>query len=173
MACLRCHEKKIKCSGGDSDSNVACRHCHSARVACIFPARNRNVTISEGYLRALERTVAQLTTSQSAPAQDAPSTSTTLETHRGDNHSSSKRRFIENTTGDSFVVQLKSLGKNDTSTMWIGRSDESATGSITQGQRQDSVPPYKYFVLPSDHSGMNKSMTIFELTRLITSSSNT
>ncbi|PIG87541.1 hypothetical protein AARAC_003892 [Aspergillus arachidicola] len=50
-ACYRCHTHKVKCSG-----EHPCRACAQANKSdeCVFPPRERKVTVSESYLRRLE-----------------------------------------------------------------------------------------------------------------------
>ncbi|KAF7629398.1 hypothetical protein AFLA_013115 [Aspergillus flavus NRRL3357] len=50
-ACYRCHTHKVKCSG-----EHPCRACAQANKSdeCVFPPRERKVTVSENYLRRLE-----------------------------------------------------------------------------------------------------------------------
>ncbi|KAH6695607.1 fungal-specific transcription factor domain-containing protein [Plectosphaerella plurivora] len=65
-ACLRCHSQKIKCSG-----DSPCRACISSNKAadCHFPSRERKVTVSESYLRRLEKESKRLHGSHAGPSQ--------------------------------------------------------------------------------------------------------
>ncbi|KAL4951897.1 fungal-specific transcription factor domain-containing protein [Aspergillus filifer] len=52
IACRRCHGLKVKCSG-----TVPCQRCQSARKTdqCIYPQRERRVTVSASYLNQLQK----------------------------------------------------------------------------------------------------------------------
>ncbi|RDW78260.1 hypothetical protein BP5796_06112 [Coleophoma crateriformis] len=51
VACRRCHAQKVKCNG-----EQPCRNCRGSKtpVECVYPVRDRRVTISESYIRKLE-----------------------------------------------------------------------------------------------------------------------
>ncbi|KAJ0419925.1 fungal-specific transcription factor domain-containing protein [Aspergillus carlsbadensis] len=53
-ACYRCYKRKVKCS-----REKPCRNCRLANRDCQYPVRDRNVTVSESYLRSLEARAAQ------------------------------------------------------------------------------------------------------------------
>lgn len=152
MACRRCHQKKIKCSGGDAVRNFPCRYCRSARAECVYPTRNRNVTVSESYLKALENAVTQLTVP--APSNGHTTSPPSRPPALGRAPTSSKRRFVEETTGDAFVVRLRNLATNDIHTTWTEGGDQNSTSPELRGQ--DSVPSYEYFSLQSDQPGMSQ-----------------
>lgn len=151
MACQRCHQKKIKCSGGDPVRNLACRHCLSAHTACVYPTRHRNVTVAESYLKALESAVTQLTTPETLPLPTTnPRWVAPTLSHAGPH--SSKRRFIEDTTGDAFTIRLKSLTQQTSFGTWTEGGNESQSNSVSR--EQAGVPSYEYFSLPSDQPSM-------------------
>ncbi|KAL4967844.1 transcription factor domain-containing protein [Aspergillus stella-maris] len=52
IACRRCHGLKVKCSG-----TVPCQRCHSSRKPdqCLYPKRERRVTVSASYLNQLQK----------------------------------------------------------------------------------------------------------------------
>ncbi|OAL53100.1 hypothetical protein IQ07DRAFT_641511 [Pyrenochaeta sp. DS3sAY3a] len=157
MACQRCHQKKIKCIGGDASRNFACRHCLSARTTCIYPTRDRNVTVSETYLKALESAVTQLTPTEPAPPQAAsPRWISPSATRSG--APSSKRRFIEDTTGDAFILRLKNLAHDrQDATRADGEGDSNV---ISPAREQGSTLSYEYFSLPSDQQTTNITLKL-------------
>ena len=63
VACERCNKQKIKCSG-----ELPCDKCEIAKRkdACRYPVRDRNVTVPESYLEALESEVSTLKATLSA-----------------------------------------------------------------------------------------------------------
>lgn len=66
VACQRCHRKKIKCTC--EPSAFACRNCIAAQETCVFPTRDRVVTISEAYIRDLQqRAIAHSQYAMAAP----------------------------------------------------------------------------------------------------------
>ncbi|PVH98163.1 hypothetical protein DM02DRAFT_683049 [Periconia macrospinosa] len=151
MACRRCYQKKIKCFGGDPTSNLACRYCRSARAECTYPTRHKNVTVSESYLKALENAVNQMATPvTSLPPNSNPSRVTPA--------MSSKRRFVEDTTGDAFVIRLRNLATNDRETSWTGEGGGNGTSSALR--EVQSVPPYEYFSLQSDQPATNITLKL-------------
>ncbi|KAL4864909.1 fungal-specific transcription factor domain-containing protein [Aspergillus spectabilis] len=48
-ACYRCYKRKVKCS-----REKPCQNCRLASKDCQYPTRDRNVTVSENYLRTLQ-----------------------------------------------------------------------------------------------------------------------
>jgi proline utilization trans-activator len=151
MACQRCHQKKIRCTGGDASRNFACRHCLAARTACTYPTRDRNVTVSETYLKALESAVTQLTPPEPAPPRAAsPRWISPSATRSGP--PSSKRRFIEDTTGDAFILRLKNLAHDRQDA--AGADGEGDSNVISPSRDQGSTLSYEYFSLPSDQQSM-------------------
>ena len=151
MACQRCYQKKIKCSGGDAARNFACRQCYSAHTECVYPTRHKNVTVSESYLKALESTVAQLSEPRPVHVQEATSPPRAIPEQNRVAPSSNKRRFIEDTTGDAFAIRLRNLASYNSNTAWTEAGDESH--SYSEPREHACIPSYEYFSLPSDQPG--------------------
>ncbi|KAL7933028.1 hypothetical protein V8C35DRAFT_67699 [Trichoderma chlorosporum] len=49
-ACIRCRERKVKCSG-----SLPCNNCSSRRVECVFDPEDKKVAVSERFLKELKR----------------------------------------------------------------------------------------------------------------------
>jgi hypothetical protein len=151
VACQRCYQKKIKCSEGDSVRGIACRNCRSVRIECVYPTRYRNVKVSETYLKQLESAVTQLGVPVAAsPHITSPARIATVLNRVAD--SQPKRHFIEETTGDAFVVRLRNIASGDREATRRESEDEHVT--CDDAHRQDSVPTYEYFPLSSDQPGI-------------------
>lgn len=52
VACHRCHRKKIRCN--PKPAGPGCKNCADARENCVYPMRDRVITVSEAYVRDLQ-----------------------------------------------------------------------------------------------------------------------
>ncbi|KAJ4214126.1 hypothetical protein NW759_010649 [Fusarium solani] len=50
VACLRCRERKVRCSGSHP-----CANCQRRSTECVFEPEDRKVVVSENYLNELKR----------------------------------------------------------------------------------------------------------------------
>ncbi|OKL62323.1 hypothetical protein UA08_02518 [Talaromyces atroroseus] len=53
VACVRCHQHKVKCSGG-----IPCHNCAQqpeGSVECVYPLRDRKILVQESYLNLLKK----------------------------------------------------------------------------------------------------------------------
>lgn len=147
--------------------DVPCRHCRSAASECVYPTRDRSVTVSEAYLRALEGTVVQFNHPEPTPnyQNDTPALHSqdhsqnqamaTVRPYGGEK--SSKSQFVENTTADAFISRLRRLGTNRSIPGFpqASQQETASTESQVTGEGsadQENVPQYEYFPLPSDRN---------------------
>ncbi|KAL6230654.1 hypothetical protein BDW75DRAFT_60136 [Aspergillus navahoensis] len=67
IACLRCHSRKVKCSGG-----TPCNGCRRAAkpVECVYPRKDRLVKVSEQYLEDLAAENQRLRGSAQPPGEE-------------------------------------------------------------------------------------------------------
>ncbi|KAL3455952.1 fungal-specific transcription factor domain-containing protein [Aspergillus heterothallicus] len=153
-ACYRCYKRKVKCS-----REKPCRNCRLANRDCQYPVRERNVTISESYLRSLEARVAHTasTAEQSHPHPPLTPVEGSLESRAeipaqcvGVQLSDP---LVEDPTSEVFVSGLKRLRSP---TSLLGLNDfpnpigiaSSPTVEAPQVQRQ----AYEYYQLDHDTS---------------------
>ena len=155
MACRRCHRRKVRCSGGDGERNIACDPCRASSAQCIFPVREKNVLVSESYVRALEQAVrqSQITAASAGPSPEGPIAPINERPPRRE-----RQRFVENTTADAFVSRLRSLGAQ-------GPNQESTDIRIDQASSLEttehkSLPVYEYFSLSSDKDAVNVTLKL-------------
>ncbi|KAF4774651.1 C6 transcription factor [Colletotrichum scovillei] len=50
VACKACHTQKLKCNGG-----APCERCQTRGRPCVYPVREKYITVPQSYLRRLER----------------------------------------------------------------------------------------------------------------------
>uniref|UniRef100_L2FKB1 C6 transcription factor n=1 Tax=Colletotrichum fructicola (strain Nara gc5) TaxID=1213859 RepID=L2FKB1_COLFN len=55
VACKACHGQKLKCNGG-----TPCQRCQVRRRECVYPVKEKFTTVSESYLRMLEKELASV-----------------------------------------------------------------------------------------------------------------
>ncbi|KAL2867606.1 transcription factor domain-containing protein [Aspergillus lucknowensis] len=156
-ACYRCYKRKVKCS-----REKPCRNCRLANRDCQYPVRDRNVTVSEAYLRSLEARAVQTGRIEHPPLTPleanlesraeipAQSVGVTL-----------SDPLVEDPTSEVFVSGLKSLrsptsllGVNDFSNpVGVG---SSPAAEAPQVQRQE----YEYYQLDHDTSNTSCSFKL-------------
>lgn len=111
-ACHYCHTQKVKCSGGmlclldrgrviTCDPERPCTRCQASHRDCIFPSKDRLVTVPENYVRTLQNEVNQLRQLQ---AERGPLPG---DAERQSLYDSNPERLIENSTTEYFVSKLK------------------------------------------------------------------
>ncbi|KAL2856795.1 fungal-specific transcription factor domain-containing protein [Aspergillus pseudodeflectus] len=151
-ACYRCYKRKVKCS-----REKPCRSCRLANRDCQYPVRDRNVTVSESYLRSLEARVAQGRSVEQPPHPPLTPVEGSLES-RAEIPAQSvgvqlSDPLVEDPTSEVFVSGLKRLRSPTT---LLGVADFSnqiaiASGPVLEGlqvQRQ----AYDYYQLDHDTS---------------------
>ncbi|KAM0716500.1 hypothetical protein Q7P37_007945 [Cladosporium fusiforme] len=120
IACERCHAKKIKCFGGSP-----CENCHSGNYQCTYPVRDKNVSVSEAYIRELQyaaslahTSVAQgATVSHSSRPQTAENPpQRPLPTPSSDTAAPEplQNALLRDSTAETFVDGLRRLGSEST-----------------------------------------------------------
>lgn len=170
-ACHRCHQKKIRCSGGNlrcfglpdvnwHDSETPCESCLSVRCDCTYPVKDRNVTVSAAYLNSLRQRVSQ------PIANNQPPTATSVHALPFTSHETAQLRrdipasgaaLFDNSTTENFVSGLQKLGASEASASTTFPQEVNAE---RQGDRQTPehgvfASRYDYFHLNSDELCMN------------------
>ncbi|KAL0257432.1 hypothetical protein SLS55_008245 [Diplodia seriata] len=83
VACRKCHARKVKCSGGKPCANCRQLECPDD---CVYPARDRQVRVSQNYIEELleenERLRESTRTSHSSSALPTPNPATAAENDR-------------------------------------------------------------------------------------------
>lgn len=172
-SCHRCHHQKIKCSRGKfhlhsvstaSDKRTIERPCWSCTLAnrpCTYAVRDRQVTISESYLKNLEDALAE-----SGPSSGAKKRHVVDLGHAPqddpvgrDTETTPVRRpldpLVENSTVEVFVSKLKQIPKLKHSPGTLGSqtaSSPSYTGELRHEPTKSQL--YEYFALNYDTSRM-------------------
>lgn len=111
-ACHYCHTQKVKCSGGmlylldrgrviTCDPERPCTRCQASHRDCIFPSKDRLVTVPQNYVRTLQNEIHQLRQLQ---AERGPIPG---DAERQSLYDSNPERLIENSTTEYFVSKLK------------------------------------------------------------------
>ncbi|KAF2019460.1 hypothetical protein BU24DRAFT_120620 [Aaosphaeria arxii CBS 175.79] len=98
IACLACHSQKLKCSGGDP-----CQRCRTRGRECVFPIRDRILSVSESYIRDLEAQVHQ--SQQARMQQQDPACSN----HMGNTNEIERSQSMKDCTAECFVQSVKEL----------------------------------------------------------------
>jgi hypothetical protein len=137
-------------------SAIPCRNCYSSGRDCVYPIRDRNVTVSERYLRHLE---AELNKHAKAPAAMLPPPPTmivpapipNLEETLAAIDQNSSASMIGNSTSESFVSRLKELYKSRSTTISpdIQLSDHNGK-SIKELSTSEDPLSYEYVHLSFD-----------------------
>lgn len=162
-SCHRCHHQKIKCSRGKcrphhvftviSDKRAIerpCRSCTLANRPCTYAVRDRQVTVSEGYLKSLEGAVAESRNidpghaTQDGVGRDADMT--TLARRPLD-------PLVENSTVELFLSKLKQTPKLKLSPKTLVAQTESTASCDVDVKRESAKSQiYEYFALNYDTS---------------------
>ncbi|KAL7955780.1 hypothetical protein V8C34DRAFT_316216 [Trichoderma compactum] len=66
-ACIRCRERKVKCSG-----SLPCQNCSSRSVVCAFDPEDKKVVVSERFLNELKRSSSHLSHTSSGHTSKRP-----------------------------------------------------------------------------------------------------
>lgn len=158
VACRRCNRKKVRCAGGDNRRNLPCDHCRISGSDCSYPPRERNVTIPESYLRALQIAVADsrldaASTPDVVPAQPrTPSSTRTLD------QNPPRVRFVEDTTADAFVAKIRTLAAVKSNPNITGTDRDEPTS--VQPAETTQTTAYDYFPLISDRDSSSITLKL-------------
>ncbi|KAL3471078.1 fungal-specific transcription factor domain-containing protein [Aspergillus californicus] len=144
-ACYRCYKRKVKCS-----REKPCRNCRLANHDCQYPVRDRNVTVTESYLRNLEARVAQsdaIVAIQHPPLTPVEVPPPEIPSNRGENAFSDP--LVEDPTSEVFVSGLRRL-QSPTSLVGADFSNPAAIlpSPLIGGSHQRE--PYEYYQLDYD-----------------------
>ncbi|KAL7914114.1 hypothetical protein GGI35DRAFT_235735 [Trichoderma velutinum] len=88
-ACIRCRERKVKCSG-----SLPCQNCSSRSVECAFDPEDKKVVVSERFLNELKRSSSYLP-------------------HTSPSHTSKRRRVRSYSRGDYGIQDVETSGIDD------------------------------------------------------------
>ncbi|KAJ5101590.1 hypothetical protein NUU61_003812 [Penicillium alfredii] len=151
-ACYRCYKRKVKCSRGKSRDSTS----SPASADIRYPVRDRNITISEGYLRSLEARAAHAGAVERphpalTPVEGGLELRAEIPAQSVGGHLSDP--LVEDPTSEVFVSGLKRL-RSPTSLLNgndfpnpVGVASSAAVEGL-QAQRQE----YEYYQLDHDTS---------------------
>ncbi|KAH7029793.1 proline utilization trans-activator [Microdochium trichocladiopsis] len=137
--------------------DVPCQNCVSASTSCTFPARDRNIIVSENYVRSLQ---ARLETAQScSDVSTTPAEGLLRGLGRPKHGTSAAKLSFEHATSEAFVSGLKKAGT-------LGRDSDAANEAIpgsaqlgadmrsttSRSGRSDNPSQYDYVALEFDTS---------------------
>ncbi|KAK0375362.1 hypothetical protein CLIM01_07261 [Colletotrichum limetticola] len=112
VACKACHTQKLKCNGG-----APCERCQTRGRPCVYPVREKYITVPQSYLRRLER--------QPAVAQRSGDTISSPESVRTDSNDFAtplspkssqtiKEEELEDCSAEFFVKRLRQRAESYT-----------------------------------------------------------
>jgi hypothetical protein len=115
-------------------AGTPCRNCHLACEACVYPNRDRLVTVSEAYLRSLETMANSFARQEQMPC-----------------NSHDRNLSFQDSTAESFVLALKKVeaaGDLHDAQIFATQASDPSCGEAASIRRYDYVP------LIFDGSGM-------------------
>ncbi|KAK2736805.1 hypothetical protein FQN55_001394 [Onygenales sp. PD_40] len=121
-----------------------CRNCRSTNRECIYPVQDRNVTVSESYIRSLET---RLRESGGKPIGSALPSPQTGEGARVDtpSHSASKGKvsppLVENSRAEVFVAKLKRLQETTSSSSVLDVTSKDSPQHTIEVESHETPPP--------------------------------
>ncbi|KAL4883547.1 fungal-specific transcription factor domain-containing protein [Aspergillus karnatakaensis] len=158
-ACIRCYKRKVKCS-----REKQCRNCRLANKDCQYPTRDRNVSVSENYLRALQAAAAQSTTVSIAQSPlgsvsgegNIGATAEILPPGSTQNQSQLSDPLVEDPTSEVFVSGLKQL---HSPAVFLGGPDFSNAAGISPsiGIEAPNIQRQAYEFYQLDFDDLNPS----------------
>ncbi|KAI0161791.1 hypothetical protein GGR52DRAFT_586018 [Hypoxylon sp. FL1284] len=147
--CHQCHRQKIKCS-----REQPCRSCASAKRPCTYAVRDRQVTVSESYLKSLESALAE--SGPSDVGKEYPDNALRDGLARDAETACAHRPLdplVENSTVELFVSKLKQTPKLKQSSGTLGSRTRSSFSHDGDVKRESTTSPmYEYFALNYDTS---------------------
>ncbi|CAI6089010.1 unnamed protein product [Clonostachys chloroleuca] len=140
-ACHRCHKRKVKCT-----RELPCRNCQLANQECTYPMRDRNVTVSERFIRNLE---ARALSHSSQLPQATPSSEP--ESLRGTVSQGlpPPLPLVEDSTSEVFLARLKQIRQNNTGPDFSQLTPSNPYTDDTS----PAAAPYDFVQLKFDNSG--------------------
>lgn len=181
VACEHCHKKKVKCQGGELARRPAvhranvdaelfsgdpCNECGKSGRQCIYPQKDKLVTVTEAYIRQLQAQAMSSSTSFPSASIATPSTAPPAEeatqpmcSFQRPHAPRDKELALENNTAESFVSELKRLGAD----IGVSAHTPQVFESHTDGSSKKSRPEteYEHVTLSSDSHG--KLLCLFTL----------
>ncbi|OKL63836.1 hypothetical protein UA08_00772 [Talaromyces atroroseus] len=144
-ACHRCHKRKVRCSRANAYrwfQELPCRSCRMANQRCTYPIRDRNITVSESFVRSLEARAL-------AYAPDA-SPSSGHESLRGSTAQGYQPPLVEDSTSEAFLARLKQIRQQNAGPVFPDLQDHDSSPS--NPHTDYSSPSYDYVQLDFDTS---------------------
>lgn len=132
-----------------------CESCVSVRCDCTYPVRDRNITVSEAYLKSLQQRASQPVADSQLPTtatvHTPPSTGHETDSFRRDSTTRGAAPF-DNSTTENFVSGLRKMGTHDVLAP-IEFPPKAGSARHVNGQPLEHVTSasrYDYFHVNSD-----------------------